>query len=322
MDAEIAPGVHRIDTALGERLSSLYLFVGPERALLFDTGVDGSIPHTVVPYITKIGLDPQRVEKVIVSHCNVDHCGGAKDVEESFPAATLIAHGLEADAIEDFATYEHDRAHGFVEVYGLDEDADVLAWAFTGAREAQVGARIAGAEVVDLGDREVEILQTPGHSHGHLPIHDPANSLAAISDVVLGDAVPLASGAPVFPPTYRYVEEYLASIDRLGSLAPSILATAHYGVFRGPEVGEFLDRSEEFAQRLRQFVLDAVPSAPTGMTLAAPLHDLNQRVGSWSAEGTMKVLTFPVVGHIEQLVAEGALCLIPDNGGARIEGAA
>ncbi len=38
---QIADGIHRIDTELGPRVNSLYLFRGRDACLLFDRGVDG-----------------------------------------------------------------------------------------------------------------------------------------------------------------------------------------------------------------------------------------------------------------------------------------
>lgn len=316
--AEIAPGVHRINTVLGERISSLYLFVGRDRALLFDAGVDGEIPRSVLPYAEQIGLDLARIEKVVISHCDVDHFGGAADVAEYLAGATLVAHEQDADAIEDFTVFERERGRSFRKVYGLDEDADLMAWMRSVVGEAPVGERLTGDTCVDLGDRELRILHTPGHSKGHLSIFDAANSLVAISDAVLGDAVPLANGDAAFPPTYRFVEEYLATIGRLLELQPATLATAHYGVYSGAGVPEFLELSRDFAVRLRSAVHEAVAASP-GITLAALLAELNPRVGAWPAAGTVKALAFPVVGHIEQLVAEGVLTVLPSEGAARIE---
>lgn len=316
---QIAPGVHRIDTALGERTTSLYLFVGSECALLFDTGIDGTIPGSVLPYARQIGCDLASIDKVVVSHCDVDHCGGAQDVADYLPGATLVAHTLDADAIEDFATLEQHRGRGFRERYGLKENDDATNWRRSVVREAPVGQRMVGGENVDLGDRKLTILHTPGHSRGQLSIHDPDNELVAVSDAVLGDAVPLASGAPAFPPTYRFVGEYLATIELFQALHPALFATAHYGVLADAEIGEFLDLSQKFVERLRGCILNAVSSARHGMTLAELLDDLNPGVGRWPGAGTAIALTFPVIGHIEQLVDEGVLRVRSGNGTARIE---
>jgi hypothetical protein len=125
-----------------------------------------------------------------------------------------------------------------------------------------------------------------------------------VSDAVLGAAVPLADGSPAFPPTYRYVADYLATIDRIGQLAPERIITAHYGTFTGAQAADFLRTSREFVERLEDRVLaDLRRHGPS--SLAAVLTRINPIAGEWPAEGTEGALAFPVVGHLEDLEARG-----------------
>jgi glyoxylase-like metal-dependent hydrolase (beta-lactamase superfamily II) len=167
-----------------------------------------------------------------------------------------------------------------------------------------VHRRLTAEEDVDLGDRAVRLLHVPGHTRGHLAVHDPENGTIALSDAVLGAAVPLADGRPAFPPTYRYVADYLGTVDRLGALAPERIVTAHYGTFTGPDVASFLGASRSFVERMEELVLtDLRQHGPS--TLAALLARINPLAGDWPVEGTEGALAFPVVGHLEDLEARG-----------------
>jgi hypothetical protein len=44
---EILPGLHRIECPIGSRYVALYLIVGKEDILLFDTGYDQTIRETL-----------------------------------------------------------------------------------------------------------------------------------------------------------------------------------------------------------------------------------------------------------------------------------
>src|SRR6476620_4200140 len=88
---EVAPGIHRIETPLGERFASLYLLVGDDAVLLYDTGVDGTIPAHVLPALDRLGISPLDVATVVVSHCDVDHFGGVADARAVFPRANIVA---------------------------------------------------------------------------------------------------------------------------------------------------------------------------------------------------------------------------------------
>lgn len=299
--SELLPGLHRIDTALGDRVSSLYLVVGDRTGLLFDTGTAGDLAAHVMPYLSRIGLDPADVRWSVVSHCDVDHFGGVGDVAEVLPRSAVVAHDLDADAVESYEVFERERARGLREEYGCDEDPDVLVWTRSVTREGPVDLRLTGEARLDLGNREIRILHLPGHTRGHLALHDVSTGSAVVADAVLGDAVLDADQRPVFPPTYRWVDEYLETIRRLRALAPARLLTAHYPTMDADEALAFLDLSEQFALGLEDDVLAAISAEP--LTLAELASRLSRTAGSWPAEGTAGAMAYPVAGHIERLVA-------------------
>ena len=298
------PGVHLVNTSLGDRLSTLVLFTGPDSVLQLDTGVDGTTSAAVLPALAGIGRRPEEVGHVVVSHCDVDHFGGVADAAQNLPRAAVVAHEADAGAVEDYAVYETERARGFRERFGWDEDPAVLEWCRSVTREGAVTRRLTGDEDVDLGDRVLQVLHVPGHTRGHLAVHDPRTGTLAVSDAVLGAAVPLADGSPAFPPTYRYVADYRTTIDRIEQLAPERIITAHYGTFSGPDAAAFLLESRRFVDRLEELVLaDLRRNGPT--SLAELLARINPLAGEWPAEGTEGALAFPVVGHLEDLETRG-----------------
>lgn len=302
---EVAPGIHRVDTPLGERVNSVYLFVGDDIAM-FDTAIDGMSEERIVPYLASIGREPAEVRWVVVSHCDVDHFGGLASAREAFPNAVACAHHLDADEMEDFAVYEDHRARGFRADHGLDETADVLAWVRSVTREGPLQQRLVGGETLQLAhDWSIDVLHVPGHSHGHLAIWDRRSSTAVVSDAVLSDAIRSATGDPLFPPTYRYVSPYRATIAALLALRPATLLTAHYPTMTGAEAPAFLHSSARFTTVVETAVRRALTGAPRALVDILP--EINAEVASWEPEGTEVALAFPVVGHLEDLWSRGAL---------------
>lgn len=298
----IADGLYRVDAPLGDRFASLYLVVGSESILLFDTGTDGMIPGYVIPALASIGAEPRDVRTVVISHCDVDHFGGVSDARERFPRASILAHALDRPAIEDYATYVAERADAFVTGYGWAEDKAVLQWCRSVTRETILDGNAIDGQVVDLGGRQAVIWHVPGHSRGHTAIEVPSADAILVADAVLGASVNLADGTPAFPPTYRYVDDYLATIARLEAAKHELLLTAHYPQFEGAAAAGFLAESEAFVMKLDALVIDALSAE---LTLAELLAELNPVAGAWPVEGTAGALAFPVVGHLERLVAAG-----------------
>lgn len=317
---EVAQGIHRLDTALGNRFNSVYLLVGEEAMLLFDVGVDGTATSDVQPYLDANGLAVGDLRYAVISHADVDHFGGLASLRELAPTAIVASHVEDAPLIADYAVYEERRARGFRDPWDLDEDPGTLEWTREVTRESAIDLELRGGEHVRLGPGwAVEIVHAPGHSRGHLSVWDPRSRSLLVSDAVLSDAVLTAEGEPAFPPTYRFVDDYLATITRFEALRPDLLLTAHYPTMRGEDAAAFLARSRSFADGLETAILEAVARAGAdGTGLAALLAELNPVVGRWPREGTETALAFPVVGHLERLVRNGALVMIGEGGPARV----
>lgn len=311
---EVAERVFRIDAPLGERVVSLYLVSGDDEALLFDTGMNGTIPEYVLPSLDRVGITRESLRTVVISHCDVDHFGGMSDAIEHFAEARVVAHPQDAAEIQDFDVYLAHRGRGFVDSYGLDEAEAAIQWSRSVTRESQLHDLVNEGDVVQLGGRDVTILHVPGHSRGHLALSVPDVGALLISDAILGSAVPLANGSPAFPPTYRYLDDYLATIERAQSMRPEVLLTAHYRTYRTGEVSEFLEASTQFALEFGRSVEAAIAAAGRGgSSLRELARVLNSTVRAWPAEGTDGALAFPIAAHLEKLISEGRVGAVDEE---------
>ncbi len=305
MTGRLRPGVHVVDVPLGDRVSRLYVFEGQSGSVLFDTGCSGDLPRYVVPYLESVGVATEAVSDVVVSHCDVDHFGGLGDAATAFPRARRLAHALDAPLMDVEAYLTH-RAREFAGPEGLDEPQSVVDWTRAAASGGTVSDTVVGGEVLDLGDRTVQLLHVPGHSRGHLAVWDETSGVLAVSDAVLGEYVPLADGSPSFPPTYRHAAEYVATVHRLQDIDFEVLATAHYPQV-GPDSGDqLLTRSASFAQQLEERVIQHLAAHPP-VTLRQLVEALNPSVGAWPSQGREPALAQPVAGHLEDLLSRGVV---------------
>ncbi|WP_158866391.1 MBL fold metallo-hydrolase [Leifsonia sp. AG29] len=302
---EPRPGLHRVDIPLGDRISSLYLVSGSGSVLLFDTGIRGAIPESLIPALSQAGVDPRRIQSVVVSHCDVDHFGGVDDAHHAFPHARILAHEADRAAIESVDTFLEARGRGFLAEYGLDESPEAIAWMRASAGSGPVDDVVGDGAVIDLGGTEAEVLHLPGHTLGHLGVALDGGAVHIIGDAILGESVDNADGSPAFPPTYRLVAAYRQTIRRLAERPPELLLTAHYPTLQGEDVVRFLERSEAFVDRLEALVIHEVAREADGVSLPVLLDRINQQAGRWPSEGTATALAYPVVGHLEDLEARG-----------------
>jgi glyoxylase-like metal-dependent hydrolase (beta-lactamase superfamily II) len=246
---EVAAGIHRIEGDLGERYVAQYLLVGEERTLLVDTGLR-DMPRTVIaPHLDDGPLD------VLISHADVDHCGGNRTLRELVPGARFLCGEADRPWIESNAAMMAGN-YRWYEPYGFGpspEDIAFLERELGGDAPIDVGLR--GAETLRLGpDRRLEVLALPGHTPGHVGLWDARTGAAIVIDAVLSDGIYDRAGNRLIPPRYYDAGAYEATIRRLRALDPELLLTAHYDVMERPAAREFLDRSLGFVQAMRSAV--------------------------------------------------------------------
>jgi glyoxylase-like metal-dependent hydrolase (beta-lactamase superfamily II) len=267
---EVAPGIHRIEGDLGERYVAQYLVVGDERTLLVDTGLR-DMPRTVIAP----QLAGRRIDDVLISHADVDHCGGNRTLRELSPGTRFLCGEADRPWIESNAAMLAGN-YRWYEPYGFGpspEDIAFLERELGGDAPIDVGLR--GGETLRLGpDRRLEVLALPGHTPGHLGLWDARTGAAIVIDAVLSDGVYDRAGRRLIPPRYYDAAAYEATIRRLRALDPELLLTAHYDVMERPAARAFLDRSLGFVQAMR----DAVRSAGT-TDLRALTDEVNEAVG-------------------------------------------
>jgi glyoxylase-like metal-dependent hydrolase (beta-lactamase superfamily II) len=252
---EVVPGIHRIEGDLGERYVCQYLLVGEERTLLVDTGLRDMPAEVIAPYVATLDRSLEDIDDVLISHADVDHCGGNRALRAAAPRARLLCgeadrawiESNEAMMADNYRWYE---SHGFGP---SAEDVAFLERELGGDAPIDVGLR--GGETLRLGpSRRVEVLALPGHTPGHLGLWDPQTQTAIVIDAVLRDGVYDRAGNRLIPPRYYSASDYEATIRRLQALDPALLLTAHYPVMDRDAARDFLDRSLAFVHAMRDAV--------------------------------------------------------------------
>jgi glyoxylase-like metal-dependent hydrolase (beta-lactamase superfamily II) len=228
-----------------------YLVVGSERALLFDTGLGIGDMKTVVRELTE--LDPI----VVNSHTHYDHVGGNHLFD--------VVYGVDTD-------YTRASARGRTHEEVAEFVGEGWIWKPTPpgfSPEGYVGPpfeitkTIGDGEIIDLGDRRLEVLLTPGHAPDSLCLLDRENRL-------------LFTGDTFYPATlYAHLEgsnipQYLESAERLAGLVGDVdhLLTSHNEPLVSPD----------YLVRLR----DALDAIATGKKLEFVISDGNRE---YSFEG-------------------------------------
>jgi glyoxylase-like metal-dependent hydrolase (beta-lactamase superfamily II) len=180
-----------------------FLILGDDRALLFDTGLGIGDMGRVVRQLTELPV------VVLNSHTHYDHIGGNHQFETIYGLNTEYTRGnAGGSGVEDLAEFISD---GWV-WKALPPGFDAAAYR---SQPFVISKYVAEGDVIDLGDRSLEILHTPGHAPDAICLIDRKNRL-----LFTGDTFYLA-------PLYTHIpaasfDDYVRSAARLAELADSI----------------------------------------------------------------------------------------------------
>lgn len=304
---EIAPGIHRIQCNFGgSRMVFVHLLVGDDKSMLVDTGCAHNPQQDILPYMHAHNIALDRLRYIVISHSDLDHQGGNRPMKEAAPNALLACHHLDYPWVSDTEALIHgryaqfDAKHGFVTT-----EADKQATrAVTLSHPVEM--TLQGGEHFWLSsDWAVEVIHTPGHTWGHLTVYDPRSKTLLSGEAALWNAILDVAWQPVMPPTYCYVDTYLASLDRLLGMEIALMSPAHWQVQRGADVKDFLNESRNYCLFVEKTILDYARQQPN-FTLKQAMHALNDTLGRWG-EGGRAALPYPMMGNIDSLVKRGIL---------------
>ncbi|WP_131742410.1 MBL fold metallo-hydrolase [Actinomadura roseirufa] len=241
--------VYEIDTRMAgfSGITAGYLILS-DRPCLVEPGTAGSAP-IVRQALTDLGVGPEDLASVVVTHIHLDHAGGVGDIAELYPRAEVVVHEKGA---RHLASPERLMRSARM-VWG--DSLDTLFGELRPTEPARIRA-VEDTGVIDLGGgRRLESHYSPGHAKHHVGLMD-----SATGDLYVGDAAGIyipetADVRPATPPPDFDLDAALKSLDRFQALGPQRLLFAHYGPVT--EVTGTLERS---AEELRIWV-DAVKDA-------------------------------------------------------------
>jgi glyoxylase-like metal-dependent hydrolase (beta-lactamase superfamily II) len=256
----IAPGVLEIDTLLGgwERVTAGYLIEGPAPVLI-ETGSQSSVP-VLLAALAEVGVGPDDLAGIAVTHIHLDHAGGVGDVARAFPSATVYVHEKGARHLADPSRLIDSAAR----VYGPLLDSLYGRMDPTDAARLHV---VADGEEISVGPtRTLVAVDSPGHAKHHVGFHDSESGVLFAGDAIgvkLPDAGVLRPATP--PPDFD-LDLALNSLQKFAVRRPSALALAHYGLLESPE--ELLAEADD---TLRQWAETAEAAFREGADIAEAL---------------------------------------------------
>jgi len=220
-------GIIAIDAEyIRPQMAAVHLVQNADEVMIIDTGTSHSIA-AIIATLSEFNLKPEQVKAVCLTHIHLDHAGGAGQLMQILPQATLYVHPRGARHMIDPSRL----IAGTKAVYG-DEMYKKLYNEII-AIDSQRVVEVQDGDKLTLGKRVFELIHTEGHARHHYCLIDEENG-----DAFTGDSFGVSyrntdttNGPFIFPtttPVHFDPEAAHATIDRLMSYNLQYVYLTHY----------------------------------------------------------------------------------------------
>jgi glyoxylase-like metal-dependent hydrolase (beta-lactamase superfamily II) len=177
-----------------------------EELILIDTGAGWSVEN-IIGNIKKLGFDPKNLAKIILTHCHIDHIGGAPEIKKRFGSKIYI-HKLDAPPLETG-----------------DSILTAAKWYQTSFPPTLVDVKLnSPEETLIISEQKIVCLHTPGHTPGSICIYlDKGGKRILFGQDLHG---------PLLSEFGSNLEDYGRSTKKLLDLEADILCEGHFGIYK------------------------------------------------------------------------------------------
>jgi len=317
---EVLPNVYQLkipipDNPLG--FINAYLVKAHEGSLLIDTGWNTDQGFEALKLqLGEAGLTFEDLKYIAITHIHPDHYGLVGRLAK-YTNASLIIHEIERSLLYSrYVNYDDllNEMDEWLKVNGVpSSDRPKLRMAsleILGMVEVAMPDQVVhGGEHITLGNFDLEIVWTPGHSPGHICFYDRARKVLFSGDHILQKTTPNVSmnsqsiGNPLV--------DYLNSLHQISKMPVDLVLPAH-----GQPFNHLSERLRELQQhhenRLNEMVAAFNGEPKTAYTIAAsvtwyvPWQEL--------APFSKRQAVTETLAHLELLLARGVLTKTMQDG--------
>ena len=202
---------------------SVYLIDAGDLVLV-DAGAGPGFDR-IVANIKNLGFDPAKISTLILTHCHIDHVGGAHLFKEKY-GPQIVMHDLDARVVE----------RG-------DQRMTAAFYYHINFKPLPVDIKFAKEEEhLFVCDHDIVCLHTPGHTPGSMAVYLDIGG----KRVLFGQDI----HGPFMKDFGSDLRQYRESMEKLLALKADVLCEGHFGVYQpAARVADYIERYlEEYGE--------------------------------------------------------------------------
>jgi hydroxyacylglutathione hydrolase len=229
---EFFPHVIEMNYQARRRLGCcVYLVFDESEWLLIDIGYEDTVAE-IVDMIRRMDFSLAHCKYLIATHADVDHIQGLKKAKELLPSAETVGHPETRRLL-----LQGDRVMTYAEISAQKISIDLPT--------IKLDRTIAEGDVLKIGNRQLEVWHTPGHTHGQLSFR--MDDLLFSGDNIYRDGcvgnIDAHHGSDI--------PDFIKSLERIRDSDVKWLLPSHGPIFRKDDVllQATIDRLKEYQHR-------------------------------------------------------------------------
>jgi glyoxylase-like metal-dependent hydrolase (beta-lactamase superfamily II) len=200
-----------------------YLLEDAGERVLIETGPESTL-DSLLGALRSLDVEPESISKLLVTHIHLDHAGASGTFIRRFPNAHLYVHERGAPHMIDPSKL----LASAMRIYG---DRMGPLWGDFEPVPAEKLTALTDGDQIELGNRRLTALYTPGHAYHHVAFHDGERDLVFTGDVGAVRIQGMEYVRPPTPPPDLDLDAWDTSLRRIRELHPRTIALTHFGPF-------------------------------------------------------------------------------------------
>ena len=216
---------------LGTHDFPVYLSLGDDGMII--EGGTGAFFSLIIDQIKELGIAPERIKYLALTHTHPDHIGAVPHLKKLWPHLTVLGSAGAAKALKKLSEKKEalreflasDHAISLIrlnkgEITALPPELDH--YLFEVDHVLEEGERISLSKEIVW-----RVYHTPGHSPCHIALNDENEGTLVIGD---STGFYVAAKNALWPNYFESLENYCHSIQKLSTLPADRLVLSHNGV--------------------------------------------------------------------------------------------